>query len=1238
MGKFTGRFGRLKKTTEQIIAEFQEEWDAEEYEEEPYEDFEDEYGSDDGPAEDDDGSDPDGGGYADDQEEDMDDEEPGTYSPGLVAEEQLDSVQTENDLKEEYESDWPDEDREEEDESDWPDEDREEEDESDWSGEEPEEEYEPDWPDEDREEEDESDWSGEEPEEEYEPDWPDEDREEEDESDWSGEEPEEEYEPDWPDEDREEEYESDWPDEDQEEEDESDWSGEEPEEEYESDWPDEDQEEEFELDWPDGEPEEEYESDWSDEDQEEGDECDWSDDSREEEYEPNWPEENLEGQYKQEGSGIAREGEYLDGEYEPDWPGENLEVKQGQEWSEGDSEEECDPEYTEEYRPDDTGEEPEDEEDEGDRILDRFIIIAGVAVLLMALVTGIALVVFRMRSSSPEEIREVGAQLVGVDLIGGQGLDAVSNAQQVYAAALQAMATPEPVATPQPQDYEEQEYKPSISVQMNFSSIEKDLKIKFINKETGKLISNVPFSVNIIDPGGTTVMWSDDDMDGIIYKKNLTPGQYRLVMNALTDDKYKSYGLVTAEQKAEVKKEIEYKEVDVSDEVKTESQINVAKEDTKINETVVESYLQDTVAWVESTSTTISYAEVAKSNIPDPMTLAVSGSFVRLSRENQGGEFQTARFAEETAEKPTTQFINPSAVKSMAPPAEPPATEPPVQPTEPPATEPPVQPAEPPATEPPVQPAEPPATEPPVQPAEPPATEPPVQPAEPPATEPPVQPTEPPATEPPVQPTESPATEPPVIPALPPTPAPVTYVGKIVPESMSLAVGEQFAATVSCEGVTLQTISWTSSDPASVTVDNNGTVTAVAAARQPVLISYSASGVDNMGNAVNGLTASCSVTVSASDRKLTLDKATELVYAGASISLTAILENGFDTDVLTVESSDSNVARAEISGRNITVTGLGAGTANITVKYGENDKAVSATCTVTVKQDPRENRTTPLKDRDGNELYVQENNNYRQAFYADYYVFDKFFKKGEAKYTGWQTIGGAVKYFDLNGNAVTGEQVIQGVKYHFASDGALTVGSGTMGIDVSRWNGTIDWNAVKNSGVSYVIIRCGYRGSSQGTLIVDPMFQNNIKGATDVGLKVGVYFFTQAIDQVEAVEEASMVLELIRNYRISYPVFLDVEPSGGRADAISVETRTEVCKAFCQTIQNGGYTAGIYANKTWLTEKIDTSQLGAYKIWLAQYISAPTYTGRYDLWQYKSTGKVSGITGDVDLNLSYLGY
>ncbi len=977
-------------------------------------------------------------------------------------------------------------------------------------------------------------------------------------------------------------------------------------EEYDMESSEEEMEEEYDPEPAEEEMEEEYDPESAEEEMEEEYDPELAEEEMEEEYDPELAEEEMEEEYDPE---LAEEE--MEEEYDPELDEEESEEGYNSEFTEEESEsvheeyapnfvgEEEAPEYYEEeaYRDEDLPlssrrKNEEDGEDEGNRILDRFILVAGVAVLLMVLVTGIVFIISRMGGDQTNAYREVGAQLAGVNLIGGQGLDAVANAQQVYADLLLSMATPEPVVTPEPQGYDEQEYKPEINVQMNFSSIEKDLKIKFVNKETGKLISNVPFSITITDPDGSAVMWSDDDMDGIIYKKNLTPGQYRLMMNALTDEKYKSYCLVATEQKTEVKKEIEYKKVDVSDEVKTESQINVAKEDTKINDTLVESYLQDTVAWVESTSTMITYTEVAKSNIPDPMTLAMGGSFVRLSQENPGTE---------------PQPVPPTAEPSIEPSAEAP-TEPPVQPTDPPATEPP-------------------ATAPPVQPVDPPPTAPPVIPAEPPTPTPTEAPTPAPTEAPTPAPTEAPT----------PTPVPVIYVGRIDPASKALTVGGQFTVTAACDGVTIQNISWTSSNSAAVTVDGNGTVTAVAATQQPVLISYEASGVDGAGNAVSGLTASCSVTVSAA-KNLKLDKATELVYTGAAINLTATLENGADTDVLTVESSDPNVARAEISGRTVTVTGLGAGTANITVKYTENNNTISAVCTVTVKQNPRENRSTLLKDKDGNELYVQENNNYRQAFYADYYTFDKFFKKGEAIYTGWQTINGAVKYFDINGNAVTGEQVIQGVKYNFASDGTLTMGSGTMGIDVSRWNGNIDWNAVKNSGVSYVIIRCGYRGSSQGTLIVDPMFQNNIRGATDAGLKVGVYFFTQAIDKVEAVEEASMVLDLIKNYRISYPVFLDVESSGGRADGISKETRTEVCKTFCQTIQNGGYTAGIYANKTWLTEKIDPGQLGAYKIWLAQYASVPTYTGRYDMWQYMSTGKVSGITGNVDLNLSYLGY
>lgn len=364
------------------------------------------------------------------------------------------------------------------------------------------------------------------------------------------------------------------------------------------------------------------------------------------------------------------------------------------------------------------------------------------------------------------------------------------------------------------------------------------------------------------------------------------------------------------------------------------------------------------------------------------------------------------------------------------------------------------------------------------------------------------------------------------------------------------------------------------------------------------------------------------------------------VYAEVPVVINAIFSNtAVEAPVLTAESSDTGIAAVSVDKTAITVTGVKEGVAIITVKgrYGNQD--LSATCTVTVRRHPREDNVTLLKDASGQQLYVLSGNDYREATRADYYTADKFYVKGDAKYTGWQTLEGKVYYFKADGSKVTGEQVIQGAKYNFASDGSLVTGSnGTVGIDVSKWNGKIDWNAVKNSGISYVIIRCGYRGSAQGSLIEDPRFETNIKGAIAAGLKVGVYFFTQAVDEMEAVEEASMVLDQIRNYKISYPVFLDVEASGGRADKIDKATRTAVCKAFCQTIQNGGYTAGIYANKTWLESKIDAGSLSAYKIWLAQYASKPTYKGRYDLWQYRSTGSVSGISGNVDFNISYLGY
>nr|WP_296439305.1 glycoside hydrolase family 25 protein [uncultured Acetatifactor sp.] len=195
-----------------------------------------------------------------------------------------------------------------------------------------------------------------------------------------------------------------------------------------------------------------------------------------------------------------------------------------------------------------------------------------------------------------------------------------------------------------------------------------------------------------------------------------------------------------------------------------------------------------------------------------------------------------------------------------------------------------------------------------------------------------------------------------------------------------------------------------------------------------------------------------------------------------------------------------------------------------------------------------------------------------------------------------------------------------------------------VGIDVSKWNGDIDWDRVKNAGVEFAIIRAGYRGSTTGGLVEDSCFAANMRGAAASGMPVGVYFFTQAVNEVEAVEEASAVLELIREYELEYPVFIDTEGAGGngRADNLDPETRTLVCEAFCRTIANAGYTAGVYASRNWYNNNLHTQKLENYCIWLAEYRSAPLYQGYYHMWQYTSKGAVYGIAGNVDMNISYL--
>lgn len=199
-------------------------------------------------------------------------------------------------------------------------------------------------------------------------------------------------------------------------------------------------------------------------------------------------------------------------------------------------------------------------------------------------------------------------------------------------------------------------------------------------------------------------------------------------------------------------------------------------------------------------------------------------------------------------------------------------------------------------------------------------------------------------------------------------------------------------------------------------------------------------------------------------------------------------------------------------------------------------------------------------------------------------------------------------------------------------------GNAKLGIDVSKWNKEIDWQAVKEEGIEFAIIRCGYRGAASGALVIDPMYEENIKGAIDAGIPVGVYFFTQAINEVEAVEEASMVIRLIEDYDVDYPVFLDSESAGGkgRADMLDAEERTNVHEAFLETVSAAGYETGIYASKNWLNDRINMTDLSTYKTWLAEYADVPSYDEYYHMWQYTSKGTVDGIETHVDLNLCYM--
>lgn len=208
--------------------------------------------------------------------------------------------------------------------------------------------------------------------------------------------------------------------------------------------------------------------------------------------------------------------------------------------------------------------------------------------------------------------------------------------------------------------------------------------------------------------------------------------------------------------------------------------------------------------------------------------------------------------------------------------------------------------------------------------------------------------------------------------------------------------------------------------------------------------------------------------------------------------------------------------------------------------------------------------------------------------------------------------------FGNSSERIRGHATIGGFRYYFNNYGAK---ASRTGIDVSKHQGTINWAQVKAAGVDYAIIRIAYRGyGSDGKMRIDPKFEANINGARANGIDVGVYFFSQAVNVDEAVEEASLVLNTLNGRKLQYPVYIDMEYANdrrsGRADRISKRVRTDCAVAFCETVRNSGY-----------------------NIWVAHYTKSVTdFSHRYNMWQYSKKGKISGIKYEIDLDISFYDY
>ena len=775
------------------------------------------------------------------------------------------------------------------------------------------------------------------------------------------------------------------------------------------------------------------------------------------------------------------------------------------------------------------------------------------------------------------------------------------------------------------------------------SSIEKDLKIK-IQDSSSKNVKGQPFEITIKadKKKAKSTTYSDDDKDGIIYIKSIDAGKYDVSLNEID-------GYISKENsyKVTVKDKIEYTKVDVKDEIKSAAEVAPA-EDAEVDNVEVEAVIQDTVETVDSTCTPskVGAGDVDTSNFPkasvggstkvDIAQAAVTASAKRVGYRATGNEGETV---------PSTATKEPKSSETTAPKSSETTT-----------------------------------------------------PSEGSSETTGGQGTGSDQNGTPGDKTDGTETMPD---DTKPDKYEITIVhmfykndGKtkadkadeketvtVAKDAKTVSSAKTYDGYKASNGTTFTiqngakeyTIMWvaTAADKATYKVTHNffqadGKTKAEESKSEDITVDATSTEIQASSYEAQGYKlaeGSTKIKVAAGTTAYTLNwvKAAAAASASVTVPQTAALYNSTINNANTIgltatltdagniitnitwASSNEKVVKVSNGAKTgCTLTAVGKGSATVTgtitylskpgdTKTTANDKKI--TCTVTVN-DFTGNTTTQLKDKSGRLLY-KDSECKKPATVADYNANGTYYT--EPVYTGWQTIDGKVYYYTSNHQRVTGSQVISGISYNFGSDGALQQGSGKNGIDVSSHQGNIDWASVKAAGINFAIIRVGYRGSQTGALVEDSCFKKNIQGATANGINVGVYFFTQATTEAEAVEEASMALTLCSGYNLSYPIFVDTENGSGaaRANGLDKGTRTACVAAFCKTIANGGRKAGVYASKSWYNNKIDASAFSNYFIWVAQYNTTCNYKGKYNMWQYSSKGSVPGIKGNVDVNIAY---